>query len=183
MSSPKAGASAGMTIGILGGGQLGRMLAIAAARLGFHCHVYSSEPDSCAFEVARRTSCAGYDDWKELAAFASAVDVVTYEFENVPAETARILGEHAPVRPGALALATAQDRSVEKSFLASHAIPTAPFADVDDEARFRQAHLHQWQQALPAGENFDVVSMSGKKFNRVVQRARRVVFKSTGNHG
>lgn len=122
----------GGRIGILGGGQLGRMLASAAAELGFSCHIYCPDEDAPATDVAAAATRAAYDDAKALARFADGVDVVTYEFENVPAETARILGEHAPVRPGALALATAQDRFVEKNFLVSHAIPTAPFAEVSD---------------------------------------------------
>jgi 5-(carboxyamino)imidazole ribonucleotide synthase len=120
----------GGRIGILGGGQLGRMLALAAAELGFSCHIYCPEMNAPASAVAHHTTQADYDDALALALFADAVDVVTYEFENVPAETARILAEHAPVRPGALALATAQDRLVEKTFMQSHGIATAPFADV-----------------------------------------------------
>lgn len=129
----------GGRIGILGGGQLGRMLATAAAELGLSCHIYCPDEEAPAADVAAAATRAAYDDAEALARFADSVDVVTYEFENVPAETARILGEHAPVRPGALALATAQDRSVEKNFLASHGIPTAPFADVDDEASLEAA--------------------------------------------
>jgi len=129
----------GGTIGILGGGQLGRMLALAAAELGLKCHIYCPDTDAPAMDVAWRGTRAAYEDAEALARFADGVDVVTYEFENVPAETARILGEHAPVRPGALALATAQDRFVEKNFLASHAIPTAPFADVADAASLASA--------------------------------------------
>jgi len=124
----------GGRIGILGGGQLGRMLAIAAAELGLTCHIYCPEEDAPANEVAAKSTRAAYEDADALARFADSVDVVTYEFENVPAETARILAEHAPVRPGVVALATAQDRIVEKTFLASHDIPTAPFADIPDEA-------------------------------------------------
>lgn len=120
----------GGTIGILGGGQLGRMLAMAAAELGFKCHIYCPDTEVPAADVAAALTRAPYEDATTLAAFADSVDVVTYEFENVPAETARILAEHAPVRPGPLALATAQDRLTEKNFLAAQGIPTAPFADV-----------------------------------------------------
>ena len=129
----------GGRIGILGGGQLGRMLAIAAAELGFTCHIYCPEENAPATDVAATSTCAAYEDADALARFADSVDVVTYEFENVPAETARILAEHAPVRPGVVALATAQDRIVEKNFLASHDIPTAPFADIPDEATLVEA--------------------------------------------
>jgi 5-(carboxyamino)imidazole ribonucleotide synthase len=124
----------GGRIGILGGGQLGRMLTLAAAELGFTAHIYCPDADTPAMDVASGATRAAYDDAEALARFADGVDVVTYEFENVPAETARILGEHAIVRPGVAALATAQDRIVEKTFLAAHGIPTAPFADVHDDA-------------------------------------------------
>lgn len=129
----------GGRIGILGGGQLGRMLAIAAAELGISSHIYCPESASPAIDVAAAATQAGYDDAEALARFAGNVDVVTYEFENVPAETARILADHAPVRPGVLALATAQDRIVEKTFLTSHKITTAPFADIPDEAALMAA--------------------------------------------
>jgi 5-(carboxyamino)imidazole ribonucleotide synthase len=122
----------GGRIGILGGGQLGRMLALAAAELGLRCHIYCPDDDAPAMDVAAEETRAAYNDADALARFADSVDVVTYEFENVPAETAAILAAHAPVRPGVAALATAQDRWVEKNFLASHGIPTAPFADVPD---------------------------------------------------
>jgi 5-(carboxyamino)imidazole ribonucleotide synthase len=118
------------TIGILGGGQLGRMLALAAARLGFNCHVFSPDPHSCAFEVVRGSTCAAYDDQAALATFADAVDLITYEFENVPAETATFLAERAPVVPDPAVLATTQDRLVEKNFLAGLNIATAPYAAV-----------------------------------------------------
>src|SRR6201999_4101934 len=87
----------GATIGILGGGQLARMLALAAAPLGLRCHVYSPDKDSCAFEVVHAYTCAPYDDEAALAGFADAVDVITYEFENVPAETAAFLAQRKPV--------------------------------------------------------------------------------------
>lgn len=129
----------GDTIGILGGGQLGRMLASAAAELGLRAHIYSPEENAPAAEVAAHVTCADYEDIAALTRFAESVDVMTYEFENVPAETARILSEHGLVRPGALALATAQDRIVEKNFMKARGILTAPFADVSDEASLRDA--------------------------------------------
>ncbi|MEQ8267482.1 MAG: 5-(carboxyamino)imidazole ribonucleotide synthase [Parvibaculum sp.] len=129
----------GGTIGILGGGQLGRMLAMAAAELGLHTHVYCPDEELPAAEVAGRTTRAAYDDEAALIRFAGSVDAVTYEFENVPAETARILSERGIVRPGPIALATAQDRVVEKKFLVSRGIATAPFADVGSEADLRDA--------------------------------------------
>jgi 5-(carboxyamino)imidazole ribonucleotide synthase len=127
------------TIGILGGGQLGRMLALAAARLGFSCHVFSPDPHSCAFEVVRGSTCAPYEDQAALATFADAVDLVTYEFENVPAETAAFLAARAPVLPDPRVLATTQDRLVEKNFLLDLNIPTAPFAAVGSREELAQA--------------------------------------------
>ncbi len=117
-------------IGILGGGQLGRMLALAAARLGFKCHVFAPNPDSPAFDVVRRVTRADYTDTEALARFAENVDVVTYEFENVPAETATFLAARVPVLPDPKILATTQDRLAEKNFVAALGIRTAPFADV-----------------------------------------------------
>lgn len=117
----------GSTIGILGGGQLGRMIALAAAPLGYKCHIYCPEADSPAFQVADSYTVAAYEDEAALEAFAKSVDVVTYEFENVPAKTAEVIGQHALLRPGAMALATAQDRLVEKIFLSDHGLAVAPF--------------------------------------------------------
>jgi 5-(carboxyamino)imidazole ribonucleotide synthase len=116
------------TIGILGGGQLGRMLALAAARLGFKCHVFCPEPVSPAFDVVRRVTEADYADKDALDRFADDVDVITYEFENVPAETAAFLSARKAVIPDPQVLATTQDRLVEKNFLASLGVATARFA-------------------------------------------------------
>ena len=118
-------------IGILGGGQLGRMLAMAAARLGLDVHIYCPEAASPAFDVAASHTMAAYDDEAALRRFAEAVDVVTYEFENVPAATAALLAAHVPVRPGTRALAVSQDRLTEKQFLAGLGIATAPFRAID----------------------------------------------------
>ncbi|MBS4083664.1 MAG: 5-(carboxyamino)imidazole ribonucleotide synthase, partial [Rhizobiales bacterium] len=79
------------TIGIIGGGQLGRMLALAAHELGFRVHIYSDKKDSCAFDVVRNSTCAPFDNWARLADFLNNVDSVTYEFENIPAETAAFI--------------------------------------------------------------------------------------------
>jgi len=119
------------TIGILGGGQLGRMLALAAARLGFKCHVLCPDPRSPAFDVVRRVTEADYADIAALDRFVADVDVVTYEFENVPAETAMFLSARKPVLPDPKVLATTQDRLVEKEFVRSLGIGTAAFAAVD----------------------------------------------------
>jgi len=127
------------TIGILGGGQLGRMLALAAARLGFKCHVLAPSPDSPAFDVVHRVSCANYNDTEALDRFAADVDVVTYEFENVPAETATFLAARVPVLPDPKILATTQDRLAEKNFVRELGIPTAAFAAVAGAAELAAA--------------------------------------------
>jgi 5-(carboxyamino)imidazole ribonucleotide synthase len=126
----------GSTIGILGGGQLGRMLALAAARLGFKTHIYSDESESCAFHVATETTRASFRDMAALAKFARACNAVTFEFENVPDDTVRILTSHVTVAPGPEPLRIAQDRFLEKSFVTGLGIPTAPFHAVssDNEA-------------------------------------------------
>ena len=130
MFDRKAVLAPGATIGILGGGQLGRMLALAAARLGLNCHIYAPDKDSCAFDVVSRSTCAAYDDEEALARFADSVDVITYEFENVPAKTATFLAKRRPVLPDPQVLETTQDRLIEKDFLKSLKIPTAPYASV-----------------------------------------------------
>lgn len=129
----------GSTIGILGGGQLGRMIAVAAARLGLHVHVYCPDALSPAFEVATAHTVAAYEDEAALEAFAAAVDVVTYEFENVPERTAAVLSARVPVRPGARSLAICQDRLSEKTFLSELGIPVAAFAAVDSPADLERA--------------------------------------------
>lgn len=129
----------GSTIGILGGGQLARMLALAAGQLGLRCHIYAPEADSPAFDVAAAHTRATYDDEAALARFAAAVDVVTYEFENVPGATAAFLEERVPLAPGSRALFTAQDRVDEKTFIAGLGIAVAPFAAVSDEASLAAA--------------------------------------------
>jgi 5-(carboxyamino)imidazole ribonucleotide synthase len=123
--------SAGAVIGILGGGQLGRMLAVAAARLGYRTHVYEPAPDCPAGQVAWRTTTAPYEDAAALAAFAASVHVVTYEFENVPAGALDAIEATVPIRPNRRALAISQDRAAEKAFLGSIGLATAPWARVD----------------------------------------------------
>ncbi len=122
----------GAVIGILGGGQLGRMLAMAAGRLGLRTHVYAPEPDSPAFDVCIHKTLAAYEDEAALAMFAASVDVITYEFENVPARAAALLSDLCPVRPGPAALAACQDRLIEKEFLADIGVATAAYMRVDD---------------------------------------------------
>src|SRR2546423_6626761 len=100
----------GSTVGILGGGQWGRMLVLAAARLGLKAHIYSDESESCAFYVAAATTRAAFDDKRALARFAGTCDVVTFEFENVPEDTVRHVAQHAPVAPSADPLSMTQER-------------------------------------------------------------------------
>ncbi len=127
----------GGTIGILGGGQLGRMLSLAAAELGLSCHVYCP-PDadgraSPAAQVAAAATLASYDDEAALEAFAASVDVITYEFENIPAASAALLARHVPVFPAPDVLAIAQDRLREKTFLQEAGIAVAAFVPVARE--------------------------------------------------
>jgi len=129
----------GDTIGILGGGQLGRMLALAAARLGLRCQVFSPDPDSPAFDVVQNATCAEYADVEALELFANDVAVVTYEFENVPAATAMVLAARRPVLPAQKILETTQDRLIEKDFVSKLGIGTADYADVTSVASLRAA--------------------------------------------
>lgn len=119
-----------MTLGILGGGQLGRMSALAAARLGIRVHIYTPEKDSPASQVAARTFTGGYGDKKKLKAFAESVDVASYEFENIPVETVRYIREFRPVYPDCRLLEVSQNRIKEKKYLNDIGIPTAKWAPV-----------------------------------------------------
>ncbi|WP_136162805.1 5-(carboxyamino)imidazole ribonucleotide synthase [Sphingomonas flavalba] len=129
----------GATIGILGGGQLGRMLAMAAADLGYRSHIYAPEASGPAGDVSARWTQGAWDDEDALVAFARTVDVVTYEFENVPVGAVTAIAPHCPVRPGAQALEVAQDRLAEKRFARDHDALTAPFAPVDSRAALDEA--------------------------------------------
>jgi 5-(carboxyamino)imidazole ribonucleotide synthase len=120
----------GATIGILGGGQLGRMLAVAAARLGLATHIFEPAANPPAAQTASRTTTAPYEDTAALLAFARAVDVVTYEFENIPTAALDAIERVRPIRPGREALRISQDRLTEKTFLAGIGLATAPFADI-----------------------------------------------------
>ena len=120
----------GAVIGILGGGQLGRMLSVAAARLGYRTHIYEPGAAPPAADVAHAVTTAGYDDRTALAAFAGAVDVITYEFENIPTAALDLLESLRPLHPNRRALAISQDRLAEKAFLNGIGLVTAPFAPV-----------------------------------------------------
>ncbi|HEY1506726.1 MAG TPA: 5-(carboxyamino)imidazole ribonucleotide synthase [Stellaceae bacterium] len=129
----------GATIGILGGGQLGRMTVLAATALGYRCHVFCPINDSPAKQVTSLSTTADYDDKLALDRFAKSVDAVTFEFENVPGDTAEFLAERKPVRPGPNALRIAQDRIKEKDFLRSIGVGTAPYQAVTSEEELRRA--------------------------------------------
>ena len=121
----------GSTIGILGGGQLGRMLSVAASRLGYKTHIFEPGANPPAGHVADQVTTAAYEDEAALAAFAQSVDMITYEFENIPTSALDILEGHRPIRPGREALRVSQDRITEKDFLSGLGLKTAPYAQVD----------------------------------------------------
>jgi len=125
--------SPGATLGVLGGGQLGRMFAIAARRLGYRVHVFCPEADSPAAPVADRTFVAPYDDLEQVRAFARSVDVVTFEFENVPSATSDACAEWVPVRPDGKVLHITQQRLREKGFLRDHGFPVTPFRAIHSQ--------------------------------------------------
>src|SRR5512134_532544 len=129
----------GSVIGILGGGQLGRMTALAAARFGYRCHIFSQEDDAPASQVSWRTTVADWRNDEALAEFAASCDVVTYEFENIPAVAAASVARHAPLRPGADVLATCQDRITEKRFLGGIGVPTARWMPAENAAGLQRA--------------------------------------------
>ncbi|MCE3249368.1 MAG: phosphoribosylaminoimidazole carboxylase [Geminicoccaceae bacterium] len=133
----------GACIGVMGGGQLGRMTALAAARLGYRCHVFAPEPDGPAAQVTNRVTVAAYDDPAALERFAAAVDVVTIEFENLPVAPLARLAGLVPVRPAPAVLAICQDRLREKAFLTGIGVATAPWRPVQaaDELARAQAEL------------------------------------------
>ncbi len=129
----------GAVIGMIGGGQLGRMSAMAAARLGYRVHVFSPEVDGPAAQVSAVNTVGDYADLEALRRFAEAVDVIAFEFENLPANALSLLESLKPVRPGARILAISQDRLLEKQFLNDAGIATAPWAKVESEAELDAA--------------------------------------------
>src|SRR5260221_2216958 len=124
----------GSTIGVMGGGQLGRMFAIAARRMGYRMHTFSPDEDTPTGQLADREVAARYDDEKAVRDFARGVDVITFEFENIPAECAGWAAEHCPVRPAGRVLHLCQHRLREKEFLAAAGLPLPPFAAVGGAA-------------------------------------------------
>ena len=129
----------GATIGILGGGQLGRMLAVAAARLGFRTHIFEPGANPPAGDVAHTLTTAGYDDVDALTAFAKSVDIVTFEFENIPTDALDVIENITPIRPNREALRTSQDRLVEKQFLEGLGLTVPPSADIANAADLEAA--------------------------------------------
>lgn len=129
----------GKTIGILGDGQLGRMMALAAAEMGYKTHIFGQDRTGPASQVCTAMTVADYTDKDALRKFARAVDAVTLEFENIPTETVEFLSHLVPVRPGKKVLEIAQDRHIEKSFINSLGVPTAPFANVESLSELRKA--------------------------------------------
>ena len=131
--------SPGSTIGILGGGQLGRMLALAAAELGYRCHIFSPEADCPASQVAAATTVADYDDHTALDRFAAAIHVATFEFENIPVAAIERVAARIGLHPGAEVLRITQDRLLEKQFAQSHGAETAPYAALSSDAELAAA--------------------------------------------
>ncbi|MBL4905927.1 MAG: 5-(carboxyamino)imidazole ribonucleotide synthase [Sneathiella sp.] len=129
----------GQTIGILGDGQLGRMMALAAAEMGYKTHIFGQDRHGPASQVCTKMTVADYTDKNALEKFARSVSAVTLEFENIPTETLDFLEPLVPVRPGKKVLEIAQDRHIEKSFINSLGVPTAPFANVESLAELREA--------------------------------------------
>ena len=129
----------GSTIGILGGGQLGRMLSVAASRLGFRTHIYEPGPNPPAADVAHALTTARYDDLAALTGFANSVDVITYEFENIPTAALDVLEALKPIRPNRRALAISQDRLEEKAFLTALGLSCAPYAPVNSLTNLQTA--------------------------------------------
>jgi 5-(carboxyamino)imidazole ribonucleotide synthase len=129
----------GSNIGIIGGGQLGRMTAIAAAQLGYHAHIFTPEANSPASEVAKSTIVAPYDDENALRQFASNVDVITNEFENIPSQTADLLASIKPLYPSPKLFATCQNRILEKQFIKECGAQVAPYAVASSLEKLKQA--------------------------------------------
>jgi 5-(carboxyamino)imidazole ribonucleotide synthase len=139
-SQQRGALAPGSVIGIMGGGQLGRMTAIAAARLGYACHIFTPERGGPASLVAAATTVADYDDKRALARFADAVDVVTFEFENIPHESLTLLEARVPVRPGVKALEISQDRLIEKDFLRGIGVPVTDYRAIHGAAELTDAY-------------------------------------------
>ncbi|MHA6264951.1 5-(carboxyamino)imidazole ribonucleotide synthase [Arenibacterium sp. CAU 1754] len=161
----------GATIGILGGGQLGRMLSVAAARLGFACHIYEPGANPPAGQVAAQLTTASYEDKAALEAFAQSVNVITYEFENIPTTALDILERHRLIRPGREALRISQDRLTEKTFLQGLGLKTAPFADIPDLPALKAALSDIGAPAILKTRRFGYDGKGQARLNRVEDAA------------
>ena len=157
------------TLGILGGGQLGRMLSVAASRLGYRTHIFEPGANPPAGHVADQVTIAPYEDEAALRAFAASVDVITYEFENVPTSALDLLESLKPIRPNRRALATSQDRILEKDFLNGIGITTAPYALVTDDASLQVALD---KIGTPAILKTTRLGYDGKGQARIMERAQ-----------
>lgn len=142
MSSDPNSIPPGATIGLLGGGQLGRMFALSARKMGYRVHTFEPQPDSPAGQISDREFTARYTDFEALDAFAASVDVVTFEFENIPAEVVERIAAQKSVHPRSSVLHICQNREREKTFLAGHGYPVAPFRIVHSAAELAVA-LHE----------------------------------------
>ena len=131
----------GSTIGIFGGGQLGRMLSIAAANLGFRTHIYCDQKDQPAAQLANQTTVAPYDDMPALEKFAALIDVATFEFENIPTEALEYIASHTRLAPAPNSLKATRDRLVEKQFIERLGIPVAPFVDIEPNKGWDHAEI------------------------------------------
>jgi len=129
----------GATIGIIGGGQLGRMSAVAASRLGYRVHILSAEPEPPAQDTSRTITVGAYDDEAVLRRFAESVDLITFEFENISSAGLELLASLCPVHPAGRVLAISQDRILEKTFLGERNIPVAPWVSVPNEETLENA--------------------------------------------
>lgn len=158
----------GACIGVLGGGQLGRMLSVAAARLGMRCHIFEPGSNPPAGHVAEQVTRASYDDAAALAAFAASVDVITYEFENIPTSALDLLESIRPIHPGRRALAISQDRIAEKTFLGEIGLTTAPWAEVTDAASLDVALA---RIGMPAILKTTRLGYDGKGQSRILTQA------------
>lgn len=166
-------------IGILGSGQLGRMLALAARQMGYRIHVFSPDRHSPTGQIADREFVAAYDDLDAVRQFAQGVDVVTYEFENVPAATAVACAQFAPLRPGPKALHIAQNRLREKQFFVSQGLPTAPFVGVDS---LDSLLVGLEKIGAPAILKTATSGYDGKGQAKIVNRQSSIVNPQSGGH-
>ena len=155
----------GSTIGLLGGGQLGRMFAIAARRMGYRVHTYEPSPDSPAGQISDREFNGSYADWELLESFVRSVDVVTFEFENIPAEVVDRISRSKPVHPRSEVLHICQNREREKNFLRTHHYPHAPFAILSSQAELDAALDSIGAPAVLKSANFGYDGKGQHKIN------------------